>query len=214
MEKTTKPQKTSFAVIEKEHSSVYTIAEYVVNDNNSVACDIWEEKKDIDNSSPPLRLIPSPIPYTSKGMQVLQATTFAKAKIAREASNSATDDDFVEIFLQRNGYYYQKKEQSPEAVRVTVVRWDYFIAYQTLIKPDNPIKHLNTGFTGINENDVIHVQTTIRTCALIHDKVVDISRMFPQPTELANEKTLWKLCRVFLNRNIKHNGDSSKYATT
>ncbi len=27
-----------------------------------------------------------------------KATTFAKAKIAREASNSATDDDFVEMF--------------------------------------------------------------------------------------------------------------------
>jgi hypothetical protein len=52
--------------------------------------------------------------------------------------------------------------EGPEAVRVTVVRWDYFIAYQILIKPDNPIKHLNTRFTGINENDVIHVQTTIR----------------------------------------------------
>jgi hypothetical protein len=58
--------------------------------------------------------------------------------------------------------------EGPEAVRVTVVRWDYFIAYQTLIKPDNPIKHLNNQFTGINENDVIHVQTTIRLITVFY----------------------------------------------
>ncbi|EFX75179.1 hypothetical protein DAPPUDRAFT_108175 [Daphnia pulex] len=50
---------------------------------------------DIGNSSPPLRL-PSPIPSTSKGMQVLQTPTLPKVKIARKASNS-TDDDFFEI---------------------------------------------------------------------------------------------------------------------
>ncbi|EFX75577.1 hypothetical protein DAPPUDRAFT_323266 [Daphnia pulex] len=86
------------------HSSVSTIGEYFVVDTNSMACEILEHKKvlilflivhDIDNSSPQLRL-PSPIPSTSKGTQVLQTPTLPKAKITRKASIS-TDDDFFEI---------------------------------------------------------------------------------------------------------------------
>lgn len=52
--------------------------------------------------------------------------------------------------------------EGPELTRVTVVSSECQVIYETLVKPDNPILDYNTRFSGINEQDLVNVRTTIR----------------------------------------------------
>ena len=52
--------------------------------------------------------------------------------------------------------------EGPELTRITVISSDNQIVYETLVKPDNPIVDYNTRFSGIVENDLISIKTTIR----------------------------------------------------
>lgn len=49
-----------------------------------------------------------------------------------------------------------------ELTRVTVVGWDLIPVYESLVKPTNPVLDYNTRFSGITEEDMEGVQTTIR----------------------------------------------------
>lgn len=52
--------------------------------------------------------------------------------------------------------------EGPELTRVTVTSTDNQTVYETLVKPDNPILDYNTRFSGISEEDMLNVKTTIR----------------------------------------------------
>lgn len=52
--------------------------------------------------------------------------------------------------------------EGPELTRVTVTSSDNATVYETLVKPDNPILDYNTRFSGISEEDMANVRTTIR----------------------------------------------------
>lgn len=49
-----------------------------------------------------------------------------------------------------------------EAIKVTVVSSELKTVYETLVLPDNPILDLNTRFSGITEEEMRDVKTTIR----------------------------------------------------
>ena len=52
--------------------------------------------------------------------------------------------------------------EGPELTRVTVISSECKTVYETLVKPDNPILDHNTRFSGITEEDLQDVKTTIR----------------------------------------------------
>ena len=73
--------------------------------------------------------------------------------------------------------------EGPELTRVTVVGSDRRTVYETLVKPDNPILDHNTRFSGITEEDLIGVRTTIRDVQAVllnqfSDKTILIGHSF------------------------------------
>ena len=52
--------------------------------------------------------------------------------------------------------------EGSELTRVTVISTENETVYETLVKPDNPILDYNTRFSGITEEDMVNVKTTIR----------------------------------------------------
>nr|CAG4643032.1 EOG090X01LQ [Ilyocryptus agilis] len=120
--------------------------------------------------------------------------------------------------------------EGPELTRVTVVDTDCRTVYETLVKPDNPILDYNTRFSGISEEDLTNVKTTIRDvqavllskfsdrtilighsfesdlCALkvIHNAVIDTSVVFPHPRGLPYKKALRTLCADILQKIIQN----------
>lgn len=49
-----------------------------------------------------------------------------------------------------------------ELTRVSVVSSDMKIVYETLVKPDNPVLDYNTRFSGISEEDLRYVRTSLK----------------------------------------------------
>jgi RNA exonuclease 1 len=49
-----------------------------------------------------------------------------------------------------------------ELTRVSIVSSDMKIVYETLVKPDNPILDYNTRFSGISEEDLRYVRTSLK----------------------------------------------------
>ncbi|CAN8003919.1 unnamed protein product [Ixodes hexagonus] len=120
-----------------------------------------------------------------------------------------------------------------ELTRITVVGWDLKPVYETLVKPTNPILDFNTRFSGITEEDMDKVQTTIRdvqavllslfsdqtvllghsldsdlkALRLVHSCVVDTAVVFPHRRGLPYKRALRTLMAEHLNKIIQNGVD-------
>ncbi|XP_075451730.1 RNA exonuclease 1 homolog isoform X2 [Ascaphus truei] len=128
-----------------------------------------------------------------------------------------------------------------EMTRVTVVDPSLQVVYDTFVKPDNEIIDYNTRFSGVTEENLKNITTSIRdvqaimlnmfsadtilighslendliALKLIHDSVVDTSMVFPHRLGLPHKKALRNLMADYLRRIIQdHVGghDSSEDA--
>ena len=86
--------------------------------------------------------------------------------------------------------------EGPELTRVTVISSDCKTVYETLVKPDNPILDYNTRFSGITEEDLANVKTTIRDVQAVllskfSDKTILIGHSFDSDLR-ALRVTIWK----------------------
>ncbi|XP_014468903.1 PREDICTED: RNA exonuclease 1 homolog isoform X2 [Dinoponera quadriceps] len=125
-----------------------------------------------------------------------------------------------------------------ELTRVTVINDDCNVIYETLVKPQNPIIDYNTRFSGITEEDMKNVTTTLldvqatfltmfsdktilvghslesdfKALRLLHDTVVDTSVMFPHKNGYPQKRALKNLCSEFLRKLIQNDigGHDSK----
>ncbi|KAL0132949.1 hypothetical protein PUN28_000587 [Cardiocondyla obscurior] len=128
--------------------------------------------------------------------------------------------------------------QGLELTRVTIVDEDCKVIYETLVKPQNPIIDYNTRFSGITEEDMKDVTTTIldvqatlltmfsdktilvghslesdfKALRLLHDTVVDTSIMFPHKNGYPQKRALRNLCSEYLRKIIQNDigGHDSK----
>ncbi|XP_046985004.1 RNA exonuclease 1 homolog [Schistocerca americana] len=117
-----------------------------------------------------------------------------------------------------------------ELTRVTVIDRKYKTVYETLVKPKNPIIDYNTRFSGITEEQLRDVTTSIydvqsallsfinsqtilighsldsdfRALKLIHDTVVDTSVVFPHRKGPPYKRALKTLCNEYLSKNIQN----------
>ncbi|XP_020285426.1 RNA exonuclease 1 homolog isoform X2 [Pseudomyrmex gracilis] len=127
--------------------------------------------------------------------------------------------------------------QGLELTRVTVIDEDCKVIYETLVKPQNSIIDYNTRFSGITEEDMKDVTTTIldvqatlltmfsdktilvghslesdfKALKLLHDTVVDTSVMFPHKNGYPQKRALKNLCSEYLKKIIQNdiNGHDS-----
>ncbi|KAJ8687416.1 hypothetical protein QAD02_023210 [Eretmocerus hayati] len=125
-----------------------------------------------------------------------------------------------------------------ELTRVTVVNEDCQVVYETLVKPTHPIIDYNTRFSGISEEDMENVTTTLlevqatllsmfssktilvghslesdfKALKLLHDTVVDTSVMFPHKNGPPLKRALKNLCSEYLRKIIQNDvgGHDSK----
>ncbi|KAL6259234.1 hypothetical protein P5V15_009153 [Pogonomyrmex californicus] len=125
-----------------------------------------------------------------------------------------------------------------ELTRVTIIDEDCKVIYETLVKPQNPIIDYNTRFSGITEEDMKDVTTTIldvqatiltmfsdktilvghslesdfKALRLLHDTVVDTSVMFPHRNGYPQKRALKNLCSEYLRKIIQNDigGHDSK----
>nr|CAG4643740.1 EOG090X01LQ [Lepidurus arcticus] len=117
-----------------------------------------------------------------------------------------------------------------ELTRVTVVDSQCRTVYETLVKPEHPLLDCNTRFSGITEEDLRPVKTTIRdvqaallsmfsdktilighsldsdlrALKLIHKTVIDTSIVFPHKMGLPYRRALRNLCVDFLKKLIQN----------
>ncbi|KAH3733595.1 putative exonuclease GOR [Dreissena polymorpha] len=116
-----------------------------------------------------------------------------------------------------------------ELARVTVVGADLEPVYESLVMPDNRIVDLNTRFSGISEEDLEDVHTSLRdvqpvllslftdktillghslesdllALKLIHSTVVDTSIVFPHRMGLPFKRALKNLMAEYLKKIIQ-----------
>ncbi|KAM5194511.1 RNA exonuclease 1 homolog [Mantella aurantiaca] len=121
--------------------------------------------------------------------------------------------------------------QGLELTRVTVVNHSLQVVYDTFVKPDNEIIDYNTRFSGITEDHVKNITTSIRdvqaimlnlfsadtilighslendllALKLFHDTVVDTSIVFPHRLGLPHKRALRYLIADYLRRIIQDN---------
>ncbi|XP_076760405.1 RNA exonuclease 1 homolog [Xylocopa sonorina] len=128
--------------------------------------------------------------------------------------------------------------QGLELTRITVIDEDCSVAYETLVKPENPIIDYNTRFSGITEESMKDVTTTLldvqatlltmfsektilvghslesdfKALKLLHDTVVDTSVMFPHKNGYPQKRALKNLCSEYLRKLIQNDvgGHDSK----
>ncbi|KAI4495993.1 hypothetical protein M0802_008208 [Mischocyttarus mexicanus] len=128
--------------------------------------------------------------------------------------------------------------QGLELTRITVINDECNVIYETLVKPQNPIVDYNTRFSGITEEDMIGVTTTLldvqatllamfsdktilvghslendfKALRLLHDTVVDTSVMFPHRNGFPQKRALKNLCSEYLRKIIQNDvgGHDSK----
>nr|DBA28132.1 TPA: hypothetical protein GDO54_008537 [Pyxicephalus adspersus] len=118
-----------------------------------------------------------------------------------------------------------------ELTRVTVVNEQLQVAYDTFVKPDNEIIDYNTRLSGITEDNLKNITTSIRdvqaimlnlfsadtilighdlehdliALKLIHDTVIDTSIVFPHRLGLPHKRALRYLIADYLRRIIQAN---------
>ncbi|XP_034240509.1 RNA exonuclease 1 homolog [Thrips palmi] len=125
-----------------------------------------------------------------------------------------------------------------ELTRVTVIKEDLSVAYETLVKPANKILDYNTRFSGITEEDlkgvttsILQVQATLlgmfcdktilvghslesdlKALKLIHPTVVDSSVVFPHKMGPPKKRALRNLAGEYLKKIIQNDvgGHDSK----
>uniref|UniRef100_A0A0C9R8I6 Rexo1_1 protein n=1 Tax=Fopius arisanus TaxID=64838 RepID=A0A0C9R8I6_9HYME len=123
--------------------------------------------------------------------------------------------------------------QGLELTRVTVINEDCNVIYETLVKPDNPIIDYNTRFSGITEENMAGVTTSLldvqatlltmfsdhtilvghslesdfKALKLIHNTVVDTSMMFPHKNGPPYKRALRNLCSEYLRKIIQNDGE-------
>ncbi|OAD56480.1 RNA exonuclease 1 like protein [Eufriesea mexicana] len=128
--------------------------------------------------------------------------------------------------------------QGLELTRITVIDEDCSVVYETLVNPQNPIIDYNTRFSGITEEDMKDVTTTLldvqatlltmfsektilvghslesdfKALKLLHDTVVDTSVMFPHKNGYPQKRALKNLCSEYLRKLIQNDvgGHDSK----
>ncbi|XP_054000151.1 RNA exonuclease 1 homolog isoform X1 [Hylaeus anthracinus] len=128
--------------------------------------------------------------------------------------------------------------QGLELTRVTVIDEDCNVVYETLVKPPNPIIDFNTRFSGITEESMKDVTTSLldvqaslltmfsdktilvghslesdfKALRLLHDTVVDTSIMFPHKNGYPQKRALKNLCSEYLRKIIQNDvgGHDSK----
>ncbi|XP_048707280.1 uncharacterized protein LOC125637155 isoform X3 [Caretta caretta] len=119
--------------------------------------------------------------------------------------------------------------QGLELTRVTVVDSNLQVAYDTLVKPDNEIIDYNTRFSGVTEEDLKNITSSIRdvqaillnlfsadtilighslendlfALKLIHNTVVDTAVVFPHRLGLPHKRALRNLMADYLRRIIQ-----------
>ncbi|XP_029462364.1 RNA exonuclease 1 homolog isoform X2 [Rhinatrema bivittatum] len=119
--------------------------------------------------------------------------------------------------------------QGLDLTRVTVVDSSLQIVYDTYVKPDNEIIDYNTRFSGVSEDDLKNINTSIRdvqavmlnmfsaetilighslendlfSLKLIHENVVDTSVVFPHRLGLPHKRALRSLIADYLRRIIQ-----------
>ncbi|PSN30045.1 hypothetical protein C0J52_21212 [Blattella germanica] len=130
-----------------------------------------------------------------------------------------------------------------ELTRVTVIDRELDTVYESLVKPKNPIIDYNARFSGITEEDLKHVVTTVldvqaallalfnektilighslesdlKVLKLIHSAVVDTSVVFPHKMCPPKKRALKTLCWEHLNKIIQESEsghDSAEDATS
>ncbi|KAK1137594.1 hypothetical protein K0M31_002098 [Melipona bicolor] len=128
--------------------------------------------------------------------------------------------------------------QGLELTRITVIDEDCNVVYETLVNPQNPIIDYNTRFSGITEENMKDVTTTLldvqatlltmfsdktilvghslesdfKALRLLHDTVVDTSVMFPHKNGYPQKRALKNLCSEYLRKLIQNDvgGHDSK----
>ena len=128
--------------------------------------------------------------------------------------------------------------QGLELTRITVIDEDCSVVYETLVKPQNPVIDYNTRFSGITEESMKDVTTTLldvqatlltmfsektilvghslesdfKALRLLHDTVVDTSVMFPHKNGYPQKRALKNLCSEYLRKIIQNDvgGHDSK----
>ncbi|XP_038625892.1 RNA exonuclease 1 homolog isoform X2 [Tachyglossus aculeatus] len=150
-------------------------------------------------------------------------------------------DGFVETYIKyppfdgNPGVYAVDSEmsfttQGLEVTRVTVVDPNLTVVYDTYVKPDNEIIDYNTRFSGVTEENLKNVTTSIRdvqavmlnlfsadtilighsfecdlyALKLIHNTVVDTAVVFPHQLGLPHKRPLKQLMAEFLRRIIQN----------
>ncbi|XP_046427019.1 RNA exonuclease 1 homolog [Neodiprion fabricii] len=120
--------------------------------------------------------------------------------------------------------------QGLELTRVTVINEECNVVYETLVKPVHPVIDYNTRFSGITEQhmegvttSLLDVQATLLTMfsdktilighslesdfkalKLVHDTVVDTSVMFPHRNGYPQKRALRNLCSEYLQKIIQN----------
>ncbi|EFX85588.1 hypothetical protein DAPPUDRAFT_237744 [Daphnia pulex] len=120
-----------------------------------------------------------------------------------------------------------------ELTRIAVISSDYKTVYETLVMPDNPILDYNTRCSGITEDDLVDVKTTLKDVqafllnllssktilighdldgdlralgVMIHDTVIDTSVIFPHSQGPPFRRALKTLCQEYLKKSIRNGG--------
>ncbi|XP_033341903.2 uncharacterized protein LOC117229499 [Megalopta genalis] len=140
-----------------------------------------------------------------------------------------------DISIEEQGVYSLDCEmsyttQGLELTRVTVIDEDCNVVYEALVKPQNPIIDYNTRFSGITEENMKNVTTSLldvqatlltmfsektilvghslesdfKALRLLHDTVVDTSVMFPHKNGYPQKRALKNLCSEYLRKIIQN----------
>jgi DNA polymerase III epsilon subunit-like protein len=122
-----------------------------------------------------------------------------------------------------------------ELTRISVVCPVQGVVYDTLVKPERPVRDYNTAYSGITEEALADVTTTmtdvhtrlkslisprtvivghsldcdLRALLLVHHRVIDTAALFPHPKALPFKLSLKSLALDYLGRSVQTNSGSS-----